>query len=236
MTIIKIQNEKQRIEAELAAAEKEYNELNDKLISQAGDIRSKPKEVEQIAAHIVAIEGRIKAIKAALTHNDQKTGLLQARTKTKEYKDGQKRRAELEKSYQGKSGDIRRRLEAIREEVIEVLGTHAEYNKLINADLETSEDVKMSLRSNPDVQYLLETVAILNRQAWVENHVKSLQAMSREATDPDRRAEMDKRRAANEAEQAKRPKMNLGLKPIPPAPESFVAPREPYREPRYPNE
>lgn len=180
MTVLsKINDQNNRLHSELAKVEAELADARAALESLSAKPGNDAKAAE-VAARILVLEAQAAAKHKAIAANDAKAAEVEALTNSREYKDGQKKIAELEKFFQKQADDVSADLRLLGDRVQAALAKLAslqELAKQYRPDLESHERAAIA-SNNRDVLYLLKVASLLAIESRDRQHVEALNRMT----------------------------------------------------------
>jgi hypothetical protein len=153
-TIQEVKNKVSRLEMELSTIEAQVIEGRAQLATLASQ---DPEKAGKIASELMVLEARAQGIKTAIEMADAEGERLEAFVKSKEYKDGLKRIAELELYFAKEADDTYNAVYVLLEHIRQVEEKQKQYTDLIDrvcVDLDPS--AKMRKARNRDWLYMLD--------------------------------------------------------------------------------
>jgi hypothetical protein len=177
-TLQQIKAKGETLAQELAQIRKQIATTRAQLQAAAGNMEQ-AEQAGKIAGALLVLEAREKSTIAAIEANGREQAQRAELVKTKEYRDAQKRLAELESHFSQEAAEVFEVLTALRERVLGDMQQHDEYCQLLRAyavDMEPAErDARMR---GKDFAYLAATHMILTQRHRQEEHIKNLEAMT----------------------------------------------------------
>lgn len=167
----RLRRDLETIEAELTEARNTFSALMD-------GANFDPKQAEALAARVMVLETRHTATAAALAKNEKSGEHIEALMRSKEYKGGVKRMAELERFFLEEADDVHAEMILIRERLVKARDAHAEYCDLVGRYcLDLDAIAQTEKIRNRDYIYLAGIAQWLERQRKGEEFTKALEAM-----------------------------------------------------------
>jgi chromosome segregation ATPase len=142
------------------------------LEAAAGDTKQ-AERAGVIASRLLVLEARARSLQDAIATNGQEQQARRDVIASKEYKQAQKRAAELEKQVDAEAAEIKKAIAALFDRTQAALQAHGELCRLIDADTEL-EDIEKSARTRgPAWKYIVDVNMILMQRRAVDQRLEA---------------------------------------------------------------